>query len=375
MRTPDQLIRELQKIFSRYFNDKDAPAQQAMDRASRISRDVNAGVLIMQQVLNHDGADLTTAALDHMTCFPNVVRAHVPTLDSSDLAAVPALLRELRPWVVRKEIADGLLGDMQDIGTGSALAELDQQGKAANTSLKDYAAWRKAFDKLVKEVGIERNAIRGPSAPKGLNPDGVLNLSLNEMKVLATFPSTDGGKKDVTSLRAGIYLDKFYKAYAPLLMEVVQENALQSAAIKMTKFWQKHVELLAEITKDSTYYAHKSFYEGITQLAKNPSHASQIGTGFAKPEHYEVDPQKLEAALAGQSAAGNAVANLGTEFFKISRLANSHNHYRFETKTKDMQQEYFRDVKPAMEELKSVTGLLETARAEHAASLRYRVNS
>lgn len=370
MRTPGEAVRELKKIYGSYIKDN-----KPLYRAVSVSRDISAAVRVMESVAAQGDDNLSVANLEILQRFPKAAEA-VPSLDVEPVAAALPVLQELRPWIVRKDIAEGLLDDLRQPMTGGGLMELDNEGSGKNSPLKDYAAWKKALDKLKKEVGIEFTPVRGVQAPRGLNPDGVLQLSLNELKTLAAFPHHDhGSRKLVKSSRAQAYLDHFYKQFAPLLLEIVHDSALNSASKRLTAFWQKHVESLADITKDNKYSQFKQFVEHMSQLAKDPTFFYHIGTGFAKGEHFEIDTDKLLAAIDGRHPASSSLPQLNYVFKNIERAASGLNHWNYESRARRMQEEYFQDVRAAMDELKDAHKALEAARADHNASAQYRAYS
>jgi hypothetical protein len=260
-----------------------------------------------------------------------------------------------------KAIAEGLLYDLREPNAASGLQELDKEGRQKDSPLAQYADWRKAFDLLVKEVGIKRDPIRGMVAPDGLKPEGVSKLSKDQMKLLVDFGSSEanGSRKLVQSSRASLFLGDFHRRYGPLFLGEIHEKALYNAAEKMTKWWQKYVEKLMDIIKDPKYLMYKLTIENANLLADDPTVPNTIGTGFAKAEHFRVDPEKLREALSGRGRSASAVSEFGTLFFRMHNTAKGHSHYHYEAQLKQMQMDYMHDVKPALEEYKNLDKSLQ----------------
>jgi hypothetical protein len=260
-----------------------------------------------------------------------------------------------------KAIADGLLYDLREPTAASGLHELDSEGRQKDSPLKDYPAWRKAFDQLVKEVGIRKDPVRGMVAPDGLKPEGVSKLTKDQMKLLVDFGSSEsvGSRRLVQSSRASLFLGDFHRRYSPLFIGEIHEKALHNAAEKMTKWWQKYVEKLMDIIKDNKYLMYKITIENANLLADDPTVPNTIGTGFAKPEHFRVDPEKLREALSGRGRSASAVSEFGTLFFRIHNTAKAHSHSHHEAQMKQMQLDYMHDVKPALEEYKNLDKSLQ----------------
>lgn len=274
-----------------------------------------------------------------------------------------------------KDVAEGILYDLKQPTSAACLSELEQEART-NEKLTEYPEWKKAFDKLLKAVGIEKDKYRGgiKTTSADLRPDGVQDLTLAEMKALATFtlPDNEAGRRSVQSARASYFLGQFQKNYGAQFMAIVQEKALGDAAHKLTDFWRKHVELMADVAKDVRFSVHKPFIEGMNHLAVDDTFGYSIGTGFARPDHFTVDTMDLGEAAAGKGRSAVAVSQLGTEFFKMSRTAEHHSLFGWETRLRTIQQDYYREVKPAMENLKALTTMLESMRAAQVAAASYR---
>ncbi len=275
---------------------------------------------------------------------------------------------------IQQTVAEGLLYDLKQPMNAAGLMELEKEGTAKGSSLTGYREWRKALDHLVKSVGIVKDGVRGIVAPDGLKPEGFAGLNAGELKSLATFGAADNaaGRKSVVSMRAGIFLGEFHARYATPIMEIMQDKVQEAAAGKLTAFWQKHIPTLVEITKDNRYAGHSGFVSGINKLAKDGAFSTKICTPSGKASDFAVDSAKLSEGLMGRGASAKALSELDGVFFAMAGTARSQQHDGWTRKLNAMQQDFNRDVQPALRELKTLSATLAEMHSQQAASAQYR---
>ena len=130
---------------------------------------------------------------------------------------------------------------------------------------------------------------------------------------------------------------------------------------------------MTDTSKDAGFPEAKNFMVGMHKLATDSSFGTKLSSGITQGKTFVLDSEKLATGLAGGNASSFALSQLERIFFSLGQTAKFNYHPILSERLIATQQEYFRELHPALTELKFTTTARNDAHelVESAAKARH----